>query len=554
MTTESKPHRFKGCILANPVRKKSYVGEPTCDEQLYELTVEAAQGLIPNVIGKPILNQHQGSVIGTVIDCYAENGKMMIEGEIFPGHDTSSPRIWMEQGAYSGLSLHHMLDTDEVKEVSVCWLGKRPGTFVEDKPTFRTTTNSETKAISESKAPDYIETTPPVVHTPQPITASSVALEPTSVIPATPLVIQSPQPIAASSVTPTPVTPIQPTPFNMSNQHLIDTNIAQIGNTMVQIKKGGGEDAVGYRQDIGGAYTQANTDTTPAAIPDYSQLSDTDALVELQSLSRKNPINGRDRIEALTAQLARRINQKNELIDDSNRRITESDKKAASLEASIKEATKQTEIMAKSFMLTFHPDRANPDFTKDLAENGIGEIKLPPAFSAAASAALDMFKQHRYANAQSVAASSVSTPMIATSPDDIKALDAIANLRRIMGAKGGSATRSMDYEPTYSSSSSYNRKRPVEASVTQSHYRHARPEPSMQPQQQQRMPAYMYQGAWGACPPSITADTMRILNDESPYGSKDSVKPGKEWKQSNGNNHPSYDDNVTDFGGYHGGY
>lgn len=122
--------KFSGVICKAPVIKASFQGQPTTEEQIYELTYQQGATLCKNAIGARFDTEHIGERWGEVKDAYFDsNGSMCVDWEADDTLAGETMTKWIENGVL-GLSLHHDPNTLEVLEVSLCVTGAREGTKI----------------------------------------------------------------------------------------------------------------------------------------------------------------------------------------------------------------------------------------------------------------------------------------------------------------------------------------------------------------------------------------------------------------------------------------
>ena len=130
MSTPKRRH-YKGCIAFKPPRTLSYVGEPNTREQLYEISQQQLQVMFEKMKGLPLCTEHNDSAIGTVTRAYFDvEGSAMVDFELFDNEIGASAAELIGQNIMRGLSLKHNRLTNEPLEVSLCYQGARPNTWI----------------------------------------------------------------------------------------------------------------------------------------------------------------------------------------------------------------------------------------------------------------------------------------------------------------------------------------------------------------------------------------------------------------------------------------
>ena len=134
------PKSYSGCICRKPLFEHTYKNEPLNVEQHYELTYNEILQMMPNMNNLDIRVEHGNNIIGKIKKTYInDKGEWYAEFELddsFLGKWTSK---FIDSQLIDNLSLQHQKIENQEKslielkpiELSICWFGARPGTFIE---------------------------------------------------------------------------------------------------------------------------------------------------------------------------------------------------------------------------------------------------------------------------------------------------------------------------------------------------------------------------------------------------------------------------------------
>lgn len=142
-------YHYYGTFARNPLRTKSYSGEPQTREQFYELTVRDVNKLMKCMIGIPVRIEHEHMTVGQVVDVgWSKDGKRARCHIAFFSDDVGDRVIKrIHSGNMTGLSLHHDRTNMTPLELSVCAAPARAGCYITKVPTSPTAV----KAIQSSE-------------------------------------------------------------------------------------------------------------------------------------------------------------------------------------------------------------------------------------------------------------------------------------------------------------------------------------------------------------------------------------------------------------------
>lgn len=125
--------RFKAKIVPKVLKCKTFSGIPTNAEQKYEVCEKDVEAFIPQLKSGRVpfcYNHDEKDVVGRVVDASrnpADNA-LEIEYEVDASTEKGKEiKSWMDKGLMHDVSLSHLWGSNQVLEVSACWIPARTG-------------------------------------------------------------------------------------------------------------------------------------------------------------------------------------------------------------------------------------------------------------------------------------------------------------------------------------------------------------------------------------------------------------------------------------------